>query len=81
MQSLTLIIFMVSEKIAVLKFLPHTDNWPASQSGTDHSIDSHFHVIQKSKGNAALAHMSHLHLSFSPEHAKSSAENEIFCML
>ena len=48
MQSLTFIIFMVSVKIATLKFLPPTDNRLATgQSNTDHYIDSNFSCESK----------------------------------
>ena len=42
-QSLTFIIFTVSEKIAALmKFLPHSDSRQVGRPSTDHYINSHF---------------------------------------
>ena len=37
-----LIILVLPEKTATLKFLLHTANWPAGQPNTDHYIDSYF---------------------------------------
>ena len=48
MPRLTFVIFKVSEKIATLKFLPHTDTRPAGRPNTDHYIDSHFSCESKS---------------------------------
>ena len=42
MQSLTFITFIVSDKIAMLKLLPHMDSRPAGQPSADLYIDSHF---------------------------------------
>ena len=47
MQSLTFITFIVSQKIAALKFLGHT-SWLAGQTITDHYIRSVF-VSQKNE--------------------------------
>ena len=38
MQSLTFIIFIVSEKIATFKFLPHIDTWPAGWQAVHPSV-------------------------------------------
>ena len=40
MQSLTFIMFTVSEKIETLMFLPHTDTRPAGLPNTDHYTGS-----------------------------------------
>ena len=46
MQSLMFIIFMVSKKIAMFKFLAHLDNkldvWPVEWPNINHYINSHF---------------------------------------
>ena len=42
MQSLTFIIFITSEKIATLKFFPHTDLRPDGRLNADHYIDTFF---------------------------------------
>ena len=49
MESLTFVIFIVSEKITV-RLLPHNDNQPASQPITDHYRHI-FHASQKNKKN------------------------------
>ena len=54
MQSLTFTVFIVSENIATLKFLPYTDNRLASQPNTDHYIDSHFSCKSKKPGAAHI---------------------------
>ena len=46
MQSLTFIVFIVSEKITTLKFLPHTDTGRASLTLII-TIDSHFSCKSK----------------------------------
>ena len=50
MQSLTLIIFTVSEKFATLKFRPHMDTQLARQPNTDNYI--HFHAVKNKKNSA-----------------------------
>ena len=61
MLSLTFIIFIVSEKITVLKFLPHTDNWPAQHlSLHTHIFHAHPPPPKKKKRNGC-AHVQREH--------------------
>ena len=46
MQNLTFIIFIVSEKIATLKVLPHTDNLTFIITYSHFSCDSKIHFFQ-----------------------------------
>ena len=52
MQSLMLIIFIVSEKI--ISFLPHADTQPDGRPNTDHYIDSHFSCRSKTTASPNL---------------------------
>ena len=47
MQSLTFVMFIVSEKIATLKVLPHIDTRPAGRPNTDITEAHIFHASQK----------------------------------
>ena len=53
MQSLTFIVFIVSEKIATLKFLPHIDTSWVGWPNTDYYIDWHF-SSESTKPSAAV---------------------------
>ena len=47
MQNLTIIIFILSEKVVKFIILPYTDDRPAGRPNTDHCIDSHFSCESK----------------------------------
>ena len=50
MQTLTFM-FIVSKKIATLKFFLHTDGHLAGQPNADHYIESHFSCVSKTENH------------------------------